>query len=160
MKRFLKFNTHPAGYKQVALHNKGVMKTKNVHRLVALTYIPNPENKLCVDHINRIRIDNRVSNLRWTTTKENTNNIVVGRGSVSYINKKNIKQRWRYDWSVCKNQKYKVFDTKQEAEAYRIIVYQLRCAIRRMRGLNYWESYVFQLAFKIRAFQALEILLS
>lgn len=45
-----------------------------IHRAVAELFIPNPENKSCVDHINTIRTDNRVDNLRWTTQKENCNN--------------------------------------------------------------------------------------
>jgi hypothetical protein len=43
-----------------------------IHRLVALTFIQNPEEKPCVNHKNRNREDNTVSNLEWVTYKENT----------------------------------------------------------------------------------------
>ena len=48
----------------------GSRKMYRVHRLVALTFIPNPDNKLEVDHINRIPDDNRVENLRWANRSE------------------------------------------------------------------------------------------
>lgn len=59
-----------------------------IHRLVAETFIPNPENKLCVDHINGNRLDNRVENLRWVTRSENVHNpntIWNGKKVLSFI---------------------------------------------------------------------------
>ena len=58
------------GYCRVVINRKPL----RVHRLVAETFIPNPDNKLFVDHINRVRDDNRVENLRWVTRSENQRN--------------------------------------------------------------------------------------
>lgn len=62
------------GYLKVNLVKNKKQKTVNIHRLVAETFIPNPNNKPCVDHINTIRTDNRVENLRWATASENQYN--------------------------------------------------------------------------------------
>ena len=59
-------------YKTVALCN-GMRKTFRLHRLVAAVFIPNPENKPCVDHIDGVRFHNFVENLRWCTYDENMN---------------------------------------------------------------------------------------
>ena len=49
-------------------------KTCFMHRLVAKAFIPNPEDKPAVDHINGNKLDNRIEKLRWVTIKENKNN--------------------------------------------------------------------------------------
>ncbi len=64
-------------------------KKVRVHRIVAETFIPNPENKSEVDHINRIRNDNRVENLRWATRLENAQN--RGPKKSGYTHKKHKK---------------------------------------------------------------------
>ena len=60
------------GYMQINLFTKdGRRKKELVHRLVALTFIPNDEKLPAVNHIDRVRDNNRVSNLEWVTHKEN-----------------------------------------------------------------------------------------
>lgn len=67
------------GYVFLNLNLNGKAYPKRVHRLVAEAFIPNPDNRPCVDHINTIRSDNRVENLRWVTYKENANNPITYR---------------------------------------------------------------------------------
>ena len=62
------------GYLQITLSNNGKQKKMSIHRLVAIHYIPNPENKPCVDHIDRDTQNNNLSNLRWATCRENNSN--------------------------------------------------------------------------------------
>lgn len=60
------------GYIVISLNTKDQKrKTERVHRLVALAFIENPENKPEVNHINCIRNDNRVDNLEWVSREEN-----------------------------------------------------------------------------------------
>ena len=75
-----------SGYLLVGLYKQQKRDRKLLHRLVAEAFIPNPDNKPEIDHINTIKTDNTVflnkdgsinyekTNLRWTTRKENINN--------------------------------------------------------------------------------------
>lgn len=59
------------GYVCVTLYKKPKYYEKLVHRLVALTFLDNPENKKTVNHIDGDKLNNQLSNLEWCTQKEN-----------------------------------------------------------------------------------------
>lgn len=65
------------GYWFVILRKDGKNYSRFIHRLIAEMFIPNPDKKPCVDHINTNRIDNRIENLRWCTYEENNNNPIT-----------------------------------------------------------------------------------
>lgn len=61
------------GYLYIRLCKNGFKKKFRVHRLVAMAFIPNPNNYPVINHKNEIKTDNRVNNLEWTTHLENAN---------------------------------------------------------------------------------------
>lgn len=80
-----KISKNNRGYYVIALFNTNTFKRYLVHRLVAEAFIPNPDNKPEVNHITPVTkdlCDNRVCNLEWVTSKENSQrSIVLGRAS-------------------------------------------------------------------------------
>jgi hypothetical protein len=66
-----------SAYFMVILCNRGHERGWCVHKLVAMAFIPNPENKPQVNHKNGIKADNRVENLEWVTAKENARHAVA-----------------------------------------------------------------------------------
>lgn len=70
--RILKSELDKYGYPVVTLSVNKKARTYKVHRLIAMTFLENPNNLPQVDHINSIRYDNRPENLRWCTTQDNT----------------------------------------------------------------------------------------
>ena len=79
-KKFNNGNLGTSGYLQIWLKCKdGKKRYFMKHRVIAYYFIPNPDNKPQVDHINTIKTDNRVENLRWVTQSENNRNPITNK---------------------------------------------------------------------------------
>ena len=59
------------GYRQITLCQDGKRKMFKLHRLIALAFVPNPDHKPMVNHIDGVKTNNQVSNLEWVTNQEN-----------------------------------------------------------------------------------------
>lgn len=68
----------------VGLMRNGKVEKRQVSRLVAAAFIPNPGNKPCVDHIDGVRFHNFVENLRWCSINENNNFDIAIRNKTKY----------------------------------------------------------------------------
>ncbi len=79
--KFLKHRFHSYAY--VSLYKDSKEKLMYIHRLIALHYIPNPNNFKNVDHIDRNKLNNNINNLRWLSISENGINTNV-RGNIPY----------------------------------------------------------------------------
>ena len=79
--KILKPRIDKDGYHCIFLSKNGTQKPFKIHRLVAQAFIPNPDNKPCIDHVNCVRSDNRLENLRWVTYLENNLNPITRKRS-------------------------------------------------------------------------------
>lgn len=121
----LKGSIDKLGYPYVYLRDiNGNPKIKKIHRLLGELFIPNPDNKPEIDHINTDKSDFRLENLRWVTREENNNNPITlehKRGKTHNITKsrkpktqrkEKINKRYIEIETLCKN----VFDEKINIE--------------------------------------------
>ena len=114
-KKFRKLTPNKLGYISLTLQNKGVSKGYSCHQLVAIHFIPNPNNYPIVDHINRIKTDNNVNNLRWVTNAMNNENLSSNTSGIPGISYCKTIDKWCFNKSIIKS---KWFDTKKEAIEY------------------------------------------
>lgn len=88
----VKRGRHGNGYERYSLYKDGKVYYKYAHRLFAKHFIPNPDNKPCVNHIDGNRVNNSLENLEWATPKENTQHAVRtglfnNKGENNYLSK-------------------------------------------------------------------------
>ena len=100
------------GYMSVGLSNVGKTKSHSVHRLVALTFLDNPENKPQVNHKDKNRSNNNINNLEWCSALEN--NIHKSSTLIQKTNQ-NLKV-WRVD--VNSGEKIELYNSIQEASKW------------------------------------------
>jgi len=117
-RKYLKGGDNGSGYKYVNLSNDGIQKNMTIHRLVALHYIPNPHNYCEVDHIDRDKSNNDISNLRWVDHYTNIHNIGMIKSNTSG-HKHICFDKSRNKYKYCKTTRGKTiqkrFDTLEEA---------------------------------------------
>ena len=96
--KILKCDTNSCGYLRVRLSFNGIKHMKFIHRLVAISFLPNWNNYKDCDHINRNRTDNKYCNLRWISHSNNTRNTIKRKYAsskyrgVTFVKKEN---KWR-----------------------------------------------------------------
>ncbi len=110
--RVLKKQKERNGYLRVYISGR---KRDFVHRLVAMTFIPNPNGLPTVDHIDRDKTNNHVSNLRWATSKQQQEYRV--RQCVYYAPGHNGPNKWSFDFRL--TGVYRFFLTRELAEKFR-----------------------------------------
>jgi hypothetical protein len=80
--KILKGSKNSDGYMIFDYRVKGVRYHKKIHRFVAMAFIPNPDDKEFVDHIDNNRTNNNAYNLRWCTNQENGRNRCVNSNKI------------------------------------------------------------------------------
>jgi len=115
--RLLKPWDNCRGYNAIWVCSKNGKKKYTVHKLVAMAFLDNPENKPTIDHLNRDKKDNRVENLRWATHSEQrlTSPVPISLTGERNIN---ITTNGKFRFVIKRNKKTlvnEIYDTFEEA---------------------------------------------
>jgi hypothetical protein len=120
--KILKLSINARGYFTVVLSCGGIKNTISVHRLVAMSFIENLENLPTVDHIDRDKTNNNISNLRWATMQTQGFNRDISLNSKNYALGLTpcykYKSKWLLQWFENGVRKVRRFETEYEAKKF------------------------------------------
>ena len=105
------------GYYRISLHKNNMYKRFFIHRLIALHFIPNPENLPLIDHKDRNKTNNNIENLRWATISDNSKNRNI-KGCITEIIDKRQKNTHIYYQVLVRRKYLKRFKTREDAEEF------------------------------------------
>lgn len=120
--KFLKQHNDTYNYLTVSLDNK----TVKVHKLIAMTFLDNPNKHPHVDHKNRIRTDNRIENLRYISLSDNQLNKTYSPRNKEYKNIQVKNTTFKVSIKQKNNNIYKSFKTLEEAKEFRDNIFTQR----------------------------------
>jgi len=108
---------NPWGYMYINISVGGIPYKLFSHRVIAEAFIPNPENKPFINHIDRNRSNNNIENLEWCTSRENQHHRTLGENNSSkYVGVKKHKNRWLSRiWIEGKSRALGTYKTEVEA---------------------------------------------
>lgn len=111
------------GYYYIQLWKNGKSINRSLQRIIANTFMTNPDNKRCVDHIDRNKANNNVNNLRFATHTENNINKTTFKNTSGYVGVSWSKQNKKWQAQIGINGKNKhlgFFDKASDASTARI----------------------------------------
>ena len=134
--RIMKLQQTRKGYIVVPLCKETNRYSRQVHRLVAEAFIPNPDNKTTVNHKNNIKSDNRVTNLEWATLSENLKHAFDN----GYRNVNYLKKPIRCSNGMIFESSYQAAEWLSKQRHFTTTVVNLAKKIRKSTGSNGYHS--------------------
>lgn len=127
----LKHSIHSSGYEYVQFVHNGKHCHALVHRLLAKAFIPNPDNKPCINHIDGNKTNNSLENLEWCTYSENTEHAAKTLKRLTQYQKYNKKRERPVQGIYPDGHKTKIFSSIKEAsDAIGATKSQLICTLK------------------------------
>jgi hypothetical protein len=134
-------SSNDKGYFIISLCKNNISKTNRIHQLVAQHFIPNPDNKPCVNHKDGNKQNNNVSNLEWCTHKEN----------MIHAYEIGLKKAANKKVKILKGDFSKTFNSLKDCSIYlnvtnvsisQAIIKNLKCGIKKYKCKGYIITYV------------------